>query len=314
MVELRNRAASVRAALDASMPRPPVVSCALEGRELALAEEAALAYEPTGRDIMKVLGNIANNMVVKDDLRVEITEALHPVHAHMESINAKSERALDETRVLNERLALIERDKLSEGDRVANLEAEIRSLKAQLAGGSNSNSSSAKAFPLNDPAFKQISFLGFPKGSSRQDMISEMERVSREKFADCKPSVTEIRYKGPYGKREATLNGYIEFSYPDVREAALKAFGKDASITVKGTKVSIKPAKTRIDAHRDAMLNMAADRIKAHAGAIGKTVEIKKGSDRCVKVDGNVAFQQAARKSNECGKFAAPFADISLPE
>ena len=86
LMELRNRAASVRAALDASMPRPPIVSCALEGRELALAEEAALAYEPTGRDIMTVLGNIANNMVVKDDLRVEMTEALHPVYAHLELI------------------------------------------------------------------------------------------------------------------------------------------------------------------------------------------------------------------------------------
>ena len=139
LMELRNRAASVRAALDASMPRPPIVSCDIDGRELALAEEAALTYEPTGRDIMHVLGNIANNMVVKDDLRVEITEALHPVHAHMDSINAKSERALDETRVLNERLALIERDKLSDGDRVANLEAQIRYLKAQLSGGSNSN-------------------------------------------------------------------------------------------------------------------------------------------------------------------------------
>ena len=55
LAELRKRAASVRAALDASIPRPPIVSCELERRELALAEEAALAYEPTGRDIMNVL-------------------------------------------------------------------------------------------------------------------------------------------------------------------------------------------------------------------------------------------------------------------
>ena len=54
-MELRHRAASVRAALHDSMPRPPIVSSDLEGRELALAEEAALAYEPTGRDIMNVL-------------------------------------------------------------------------------------------------------------------------------------------------------------------------------------------------------------------------------------------------------------------
>ena len=56
--------------------------------------------------------------------------------------------------------------------------------------------------------------------------------------------VCEIPYKGPYGKREATLNGYVEFSCPDVRDAALKALGKDAAITVNGTKVSIKPANT----------------------------------------------------------------------
>ena len=55
LAELRNRGAKVRAALDASIPRPPVVSCELKRRELAVAEETALAYEPTGRDIMNVL-------------------------------------------------------------------------------------------------------------------------------------------------------------------------------------------------------------------------------------------------------------------
>ena len=172
----------------------------------------------------------------------------------------------------------------------------------------------SKAFPLIDPAFKLISFLGFRTGLARQAMIAEMERAARERFPECKPVVAEIRYKGPYGKRDATLNGYIEFSCPDVRDAALKALGKDASITVKGTRVSIKPAKTRLDAHRDAMLNMAAYRVKGHAAALGKSVEIIKANDRCVKVDGHVAFQQAARKNTDCGKFAAPFADLSLPE
>ena len=104
----------MRAALDASIPKPPTVSCELQGRKSALAEEAALAYEPTGRDIMNVLGQIANNMVVKDDcLKAEVTEALHPVYAHLDSINAKSERALDKTRILHERLAVIERDSTS---------------------------------------------------------------------------------------------------------------------------------------------------------------------------------------------------------
>ena len=42
---------SVRAALDAAIPKPPIVPFDLEGRELALAH----AYEPTSRDITNVL-------------------------------------------------------------------------------------------------------------------------------------------------------------------------------------------------------------------------------------------------------------------
>ena len=141
-----------------------------------------------------------------------------------------------------------------------------------------------------------------------------MQSSPRERFPECKPVVAEICYKGSYGKRETTLNTYIELFCPDVQDATFQALGKHDSITVKGITVSIKPAKTRFDAHRDAMFNMAADRVKGHAAALGKTVEIIQGDDRCVKVDGHVAFQQAARENIDCGKFAAPFPDFSLPE
>ena len=129
LAELRHRAATIRAALEAAVPKPPSVPCGLDGRDLELAEEEAQAYEPTGRDIMNVLGQIAKNMVVKDDLRAEVTEALLPVYANLDSINAKSERALDETKVLNERLTAIEQKTSSEVDRVARLEAKLSNLK-----------------------------------------------------------------------------------------------------------------------------------------------------------------------------------------
>ena len=47
--ELRQRAASVRAALEVSTPKLPIVLSDFEGRELALAEDAAHSYEPSGR-------------------------------------------------------------------------------------------------------------------------------------------------------------------------------------------------------------------------------------------------------------------------
>ena len=57
---------------------------------------------------MNVLGQIAKNMVVKDDLRAEVTEALLPVYAKLDAIDAKSERALEETKNLNVRMSAIE--------------------------------------------------------------------------------------------------------------------------------------------------------------------------------------------------------------
>ena len=98
----------VRATLVGSVPEPPVVPAGLEGRELALAEDAAHSFEPSGRDIMHALGQIARNMFVKDDLRAEMTEALLPVYANIEAVNAKSDRALAETKNLNARMPAIE--------------------------------------------------------------------------------------------------------------------------------------------------------------------------------------------------------------
>ena len=59
MHELRARAASVRVALEASMPKPPIVPTDLEGREFAVAEDAAQSYEPSGSEILNVLRQIA---------------------------------------------------------------------------------------------------------------------------------------------------------------------------------------------------------------------------------------------------------------
>ena len=141
-----------------------------------------------------------------------------------------------------------------------------------------------------------------------------MERVSRDKFPDCKQVITEIKYKGPYGKRETTLNGYISFSCPDGRDATLKALRKDVSIMFNVSKVNVKLAKTRINLHRDAMFHIAAIRVKEHAAALGKTVEIVKGNARCVKVNGEIVFQQSSRKSNECSKFSGLFVDRLRPD
>ena len=73
-----------------------------------MADDVAHSFEPSGRDIMHALGQIARNMLVKDDWRAEMTEALLPVYANIEAVNAKSDRALAETKNLNARMPAIE--------------------------------------------------------------------------------------------------------------------------------------------------------------------------------------------------------------
>ena len=312
LAEVQARAASLRAALQASAPQPPTVNPGLEGREKELAEAAAREYEPSNKDIMNAITVMQQNMVVRDDIKADVMEALQPVHARLDSVDASANQALNETKELNERLTKQEQSSVIEFDRVGKLETEIEGLKRQLSSGA---SASAVGRPVssNDPAFKRISFLGFPSGFSRLQMINEMERASREKFAEYKPAATEIFYKGPRGKKVPTLNGYVEFSAPEVRDAVLQHLGKDPSIIVNGTHVSLKSAKTQNDGHRDYVLAEVARRVTGHASAQGKTVETLKGNDRRVKVNGVLAFQQGSRNSGEIGKYSAPFTDLELP-
>ena len=58
-----------------------------------------------------------------------MAEALQVVYANSYVTNAKSERALDETKVLNERLPAIEQKTTPEVDRVARLESNLSNLQ-----------------------------------------------------------------------------------------------------------------------------------------------------------------------------------------
>ena len=85
---------------------------------------------------------------------------------------------------------------------------------------------------------------------------------------------------------------------------------KDAFITVKGTKVSGKRAKTRAGAHRDAMHRIAAERAKRHAVTQGKTVRFTKGNERCVKVNAMLLSSSSNERQLQqiCGIFRRPHA------
>lgn len=83
----------------------------------------------------------------------------------------------------------------------------------------------------------------------------------------------------------------MQFGNRNARDAVMASFGgRAASLSVGGHNVKIRHGKTEADGLRDQVLYSAETAIKKHAAALGKTVEKMMGKDRCVKVNGIVAF------------------------
>ena len=66
-------------------------------------------------------------------MKIKITKALHPIYAPLVAINAKSERTLDESGIIDPRLAIIDRNNTAYLNRIAKFEATIGYFKAELA-------------------------------------------------------------------------------------------------------------------------------------------------------------------------------------
>ena len=78
-----------------------------------------------------------------------------------------------------------------------------------------------------------------------------------------------------------------------------------------GHKIVIKPCLSQAVRERIWALNAAYELVQKHPAAENKTVERKKDSDRCVTVDGVVAFDQTGKSGT--GFFTGPFANLVLP-
>ena len=55
---------------------------------------------------------VIEKIVVRDDIRADITEALQPAHERLDTVDAKSTQALTETKALHQRLEVIENENL----------------------------------------------------------------------------------------------------------------------------------------------------------------------------------------------------------
>ena len=77
--ELRERANAVCAAMSSNLPRPPIVDASLTGRERDIALEAERDCAANNKDVFLAISAMSKNIVVRDDIKAEVAEALQPV-------------------------------------------------------------------------------------------------------------------------------------------------------------------------------------------------------------------------------------------
>ena len=105
----------------------------------------------------------------------------------------------------------------------------------------------------------------------------------------------------------------MQFGHRNARDAVMTCFGgRQASLSVGGHNVKIRHGKTEADTLRDQALHSAETAIKKHGAALGKTVEKMMGNERCVKVNGVIAFQQGSRQSGDTCAVIGLFADLQM--
>ena len=164
------------------------------------------------------------------------------------------------------------------------LEAENKDLKKRVA---DLESQFKTASTSPDPAFKRINFIGFPL-ANELGRVNYIKKWLADHFDGLTCNVGNIS-KGPMKNRSLTSISYAEFSDGDMRNTVLKEIqSKNLACKYNGSSILIKPCLTQLIRERIWTFNTAHDLIKAHQAANGKTVVLRKDSNRAILVQSHL--------------------------
>ena len=178
----------------------------------------------------------------------------------------------------------------------------------RIESGASSIGNESAGFDPRDPAFRRVAFIGFPKSLPEPQRIEAIVGFMQKHFADIRFSA----YMFPDKDGMPTVNGYIEVNDKKVARRITNKV-KAEGYTVDGLpEVSVKPALTDIDRHRNWALREAERLVRASPNYMSGVIKVAKGDGRGIYVDGVPAFTQKGRFTKG-GTFHGVFSDISLP-
>ncbi len=318
LATVRARAAAIREALQEAMPKPPVVGDELKGQERDLAVEAARGFEPSNADIMSAIGAMMKNMVVRDDIRADVAEALAPLQKSIDHIDAKSTQALDETKNLHQRTVTLETGAIQEYDRVGKVESELEDLRGRVKVVENATGSGQGKPSKHDVNFLRIAFRGFSTETLVERRATIKTFMETNFGMDVRYCCIDTRMQGPYGDKKPSEESFVQFASPESRdrfadEIRSKKYGDNVTSS-KGSKLYVGKSRTEWQRQRDFAMRKSEELIKGKLqshGAQCAVKYVKSQDERKITVNGTDAFVQ--RRTDARGHFCGEFVDLKFP-
>ncbi len=259
---------------------------------------------------MNVITHMARNMVVRDEVKADVVEALGPVQAQLHSVEARSTQALEETKTLNERLIVVESGAIAEFDRVGRLETTMKEVQSAIPGLSFGRPKVDWGADAADPMYRSVGFFGFKTEDGVEFRRQKVDELLKQRFPSAAYSVG-FDHKAPHKNGNLKSYCYATFLTRDEADRVLSELnGKKYELkNGKGDKVKYDKPRTAVQRKRWACMMRAEEIVKAHERAKGFEVKIEsKMPVRKVTVQGEVVFEQ--ERDDAVGIFVGKFADV----
>ncbi len=306
IAEAKQRLHAMRAALAEVPPLP--------AGEAEKGPEDAEGSHPTNADLMAKLDSMMGAMALKEDvqvaqlevvkqLRAEFRTEFEPLRAQAEQTESKVNQALDETKALNNRLAVVE----NAIPKMEAIEKAIPSLDLE-------RPRADWSLDAADPAYRSVGVFGWDDSDGLTARKTKIDEFMASNFPKVSYAISfEYKYPRKQGKMKPSCA--ITVLTRDEADEVLKQINsqKYKIQNGKGKDIKFDKPRTALQKARWAAMKRAEEQLKKDGRTNGREVKLESQMPvRKVLVGGVLAFEQT--KEDAIGMFVGEFKGMKLHE
>ena len=250
--------------------------------------------------ILAGVQNLQRNSVTRDQLKQFVDLQRQEFQTY---VLAETEPLHNAVTKIHSNMESLARDTHNVAERMSKIEGRVTQFQSAGIG--------EPLRDANDPAYSKIAFLNFPAESSVFHRLKAMKEFMAAHFPKVTPVCTNLFSDS---KGEPSVHGFVQVVDSKCAKRIVEECGAQHWKLDGFPDVKIKRAKAAVDMNRDWALRRAEELVKSHPAALGKTVNMERGSnthERGIYVDGVRVFEQGSRFSKD-GIFLHGFASLCL--